>query len=787
MFVSLNSKGLSPLDVRHKTKNNFSASKPLNPQLQTVPQIRIPLHAHKAYSKVGFAGTLASHKSWGAAVQLNGDVNFKLFTWPDAKKVFVEISDSVKPEQNFRDGFIKLVKDSAGAITNILADGDKSRLVELDRMGDGVFEKKFASSVAKNGEKYRFIIVKSNNEISSVKDPYAMKQENVHGWSTIYDHNKFKWNDKDWVEGNVKERISRLHDKISKKMSNPYNMRICEVNIATLTKNGDFESAKKEISKIAKSKIYNAIELMPVENTHSFNWGYDGVDKFAAQNSFLGGPDKLKELIDHAHQNKLNVVMDIVPNHMGPDGCALGDTGPYLDGDGLFGSSLNFERNDNNYVRQYIANSAMLWLRDYHCDAVRADMTKLMKSDYTMKEISAEVNYHHPHAFLIAEDARENDWRVTRPLNPEENQEGRVEEDHCKYIQQITNDQADLSNLGFGSEWDFPFHHKIAAAVLGNWDNHTRNIGSLDSAIKSSPHRVKYFMSHDEIGNMDGTRLITKAVTNDLGMFFRVNGNSDSEKGQRAAQSTQTLLKALVTGEADKMSTKEWEWAKFNRENEINNPVPLQALKESFKKAINKHKLAIGQTFVTPGPKMLFQGDESGQINPFKFFREFSHSSPEEELAMTKEKGYKSGKAALLDSKMTSIKYSPEAQKTLKQVNAFTKKLANIIDSNPALQGGAIQNTEVHDASSVYGMHRKEGDNEIFAVSNFSDFNYDKNYHIRFPEGKWQEVLNSDSEEFGGATKVATKNNDTLKSDGFVNSISLPGNSILIYKKIQST
>jgi 1,4-alpha-glucan branching enzyme len=522
---------------------------------------------------------------------------------------------------------------------------------------------------------------------------------------------------------------------------------------------------------------------MPVENTHSFNWGYDGVDKFAPQNSFLGGPDKLKELIDYAHQKKLNVIMDIVPNHIGPDGNALAITGPYLDGDGPFGSYLNFERKDNKYVREYITNAAMLWLRDYHCDAIRADMTKFMKSDYTMKKISAEVNYHHRHAFLVAEDGRENDWRVTRPLTPEESIEGPIKhpiEAHCEYIEKINRDQVNLENLGFCSEWNFLLHHELAACLLGNWDNHPKNLSKLDAVIKSSPHRVQYFMSHDEIGNMDGTRLITKAVTNDLGMFSKVNGNSDSEKGQNAAQGTQILLKALLTGEADKMTP--LEWVRFNQQNNIKETIPLNKLKESFKKATDKHKLALGQTFVTPGPKMLFQGDETGLINPFKFFREFSHPSAQEEMAIAKEKGYPSGKAALLDSKMTSINYSPEAQKTLGQIKTFTQKLAAIIDENPALKEGKIQDTMVYTGSDVYGMHRKEDANEIFTVSNFNDFGYDKNYYINFPKGKWQEILNSDAEEFGGSAKFA--NSAIIDSDNLSNKISLPGNSILVFKKI---
>ncbi|MBQ7287217.1 MAG: hypothetical protein IJW73_05590, partial [Candidatus Gastranaerophilales bacterium] len=89
---------------------------------------------------------------------------------------------------------------------------------------------------------------------------------------------------------------------------------------------------------------------MPVENTYSYNWGYDGVDKFAVSN-FLGGPDRLKEFIDEAHNVGLNVIMDMVPNHIGPDGAQLAKTGPYTNGSTPWGDAFNYEGQNSRYVR----------------------------------------------------------------------------------------------------------------------------------------------------------------------------------------------------------------------------------------------------------------------------------------------------------------------------------------------------------------------------------------------------------------------------------------------------
>jgi len=178
-----------------------------------------------------------------------------------------------------------------------------------------------------NGDTYFYTIYKGNGDIDKVKDPYSQRQKVLLDKSVIYDHSKYKWNDENWE--NNPNRISRLANA-ENKLTPVSSLRIYEANIATLTKSHSFDGAKKALKSI-KQQGFNAIELMPVENTYSFNWGYDGVDKFAVS-EYLGGPDKLKELIDEAHLLGLNVIMDIVPNHLGCDGASLKRTGPYIGG-----------------------------------------------------------------------------------------------------------------------------------------------------------------------------------------------------------------------------------------------------------------------------------------------------------------------------------------------------------------------------------------------------------------------------------------------------------------------
>ena len=153
-----------------------------------------------------------------------------------------------------------------------------------------------------------------------------MWQDTYYKWSKLYNHNLFNWTDYDWIGSNNPKRISR-HANIHNGLSGVNSLRIYELHLGTFTKEGTYKSAKEKLAHLVNDLHFNAIEIMPVENTYSFNWGYDGVDKYAP-NHVYGTPDELKELIDYAHSLKLNVIMDIVPNHLGPDIAELQRTGP---------------------------------------------------------------------------------------------------------------------------------------------------------------------------------------------------------------------------------------------------------------------------------------------------------------------------------------------------------------------------------------------------------------------------------------------------------------------------
>ena len=133
------------------------------------------------------------HISWGANyIKSTGKTNFKLFSFPDAKKVFVEVADStLNGLTNMKERLVYVtgVATAAFAVTGIKPKDKKSKIYEMTDMGNGVYE---ANDIkAKPDDKYRFIVVNKYNDINLVKDPYAKKQENIHGWSSIYDNDNY--------------------------------------------------------------------------------------------------------------------------------------------------------------------------------------------------------------------------------------------------------------------------------------------------------------------------------------------------------------------------------------------------------------------------------------------------------------------------------------------------------------------------------------------------------------------------------------------------------------------
>ncbi len=744
-------------------------------------------------SLINFTRKWKEHNSWGAVVNPETkDVTFKLFTFPDAKSVKAVV---------------------------IKKDSDETLSFELKNKKNGVFEtaKPIPNSLVQDGDSYYYEIKKNDGEIVKVKDPYSFKQDVLMGESVIYDHSKYEWNDDDWYKN--PNRIVRQENNKGKNLS-LNDAKIFEINVATYSDKGDFKSAAEKYDEVIENG-FNAVEIMPVENTYSFNWGYDGVDKFAVS-KFLGGSDELKNNIDAAHSKGLNVIIDMVPNHHGPDGSELSKTGPYIKGPNDFGDAYNFEGKDSRYVRDYMVNAALNWIKNYHVDGIRFDMTKYMCSDITMKQIAAEINYHYPDVFIIAEDSRtgvetdgENFWdnhklkhdhRVTKPLKGYEYAKGKDENAHNEAIDDLNSSTVNLSRLGFDSEWDFNYFHVLKDNLYGD-----SNLDAFEDACIQGQGRVKYVMSHDEIGNFEGSRLIPKLIVPMLHLNENISLNNEDIKRAhdmselkgidfKTARKRVLYQKAQFVSEKIAMLYADSKLDKYFKDNDFiglyedvlkkldidkNANITPRRIKFAYDKAFSASKMATAITYTQKGPKMVFQGDEQAALSPFRFFRQFQ--SIENEDYLYTEKGYKPGKSAYEES---VLKDESQHERYKKGFKNLVKDLNKLSDENKAISSGRIvaKDTIKHYGSQVIGMHFRDDEtkNDIYTIANFSDLKYPRDdadeYYIKFPKGKWVEILNTDDEKYSG---FGYTNKNPIISDGQTNlPITLGNRSTLIFKKV---
>jgi maltooligosyltrehalose trehalohydrolase len=178
----------------------------------------------------------------------------------------------------------------------------------------------------------------------------------VHGLSRLLRHEDFPWADQGWNAPPLEEAV------------------IYELHVGTFTPAGTFEAAIGRLDHLAALGVTH-VELMPVvEFPGGRGWGYDGVDLFAPHHAY-GGPAGLKRLVDACHARGLAVLIDVVYNHLGPDGNYLALYGPYFSHRYTtpWGDAVNFDGPGSDEVRRFVVDNALGWLRDYHADGLRVD------------------------------------------------------------------------------------------------------------------------------------------------------------------------------------------------------------------------------------------------------------------------------------------------------------------------------------------------------------------------------------------------------------------------------
>jgi maltooligosyltrehalose trehalohydrolase len=276
-------------------------------------------------------------------------------------------------------------------------------------------------------------------------DPVSRSQpDGVHGPSAVVDPEAFPWTDGAW-RGVPLERLV-----------------LYELHVGTFTPAGTLDAVIPHLGGLADLGV-TAIELMPVaECPGGRNWGYDGVHLFAPQSTY-GGPDGLRRLVDAAHAVGLGVVLDVVYNHVGPEGNYLAEYGPYLSTRHRtpWGEAVNYDGVGAAGVRRHVVANAGFWVREYHLDGLRLDAVHAIV-DQSPVHVLAEIGA------AVAREAR----RAGRPVA--------VIAESNRNRRELVVSRA-RGGLGLASQWSPDFHHALRVTLTGARGGHYEDFqGGLD-------------------------------------------------------------------------------------------------------------------------------------------------------------------------------------------------------------------------------------------------------------------------------------------------------------------
>lgn len=307
----------------------------------------------------------------------------------------------------------------------VIPDGASFQHAKLLRESDGYHSGLVPG--AGPGDLYRFRL----DGADSFPDPISRFQpEGPHGPSEVIDPRQFTWTDQAWrglsLEGQV----------------------IYEMHIGTFTREGTFEAARRELPELARIGI-TAIELMPVADFPGrFGWGYDGVGFFAPV-AIYGRPGDFRRFVDDAHRAGIGVLLDVVYNHVGPDGNYLKQfsedyfTNRYKC---EWGEAINYDGENSLPVREWVVTNACYWIEEYHLDGLRLDATQQIfdaspENIMTALAKAARAAAGERGIIIVAEN----------------------EEQHASLARPV-----ERGGYGLDGLWNDDFHHTARVAVTGH-------------------------------------------------------------------------------------------------------------------------------------------------------------------------------------------------------------------------------------------------------------------------------------------------------------------------------
>ena len=329
-------------------------------------------------------------------------------------------------------------------------------------------------------------------------DPASQFQpKGIYGPSEIVNHS-FPWDDQHWPGITLSDMV------------------IYELHVGTFTTEGTFEAIIPRLKDLAKLGV-NTIELMPIAQfSGKRNWGYDGVFPFAVQNSY-GTPQSLKKLINICHQHGFAVLLDVVYNHLGPEGNFLPQFGPYFTEKyhSNWGKGINFDGPFSNEVRNFFIQNALYWLEKYHFDGLRLDAIHsifdmsaahiLLELSLAIRKLSKKNNklYH-----LIAESDLNNNIIVRDCQKGGYQLDAQWSDDFHHSLHALLTGEKSGYYQDFGKIRDLAKAMKEGFVYSGQYSSFRKKNHGNSSRFIPTDKLIVYAQNHDQVGNrMLGERL----------------------------------------------------------------------------------------------------------------------------------------------------------------------------------------------------------------------------------------------------------------------------------------
>lgn len=394
-----------------------------------------------------------------------------------------------------------------------------------------------------HGTDYAYV-VDGNGPFPDPRSPWQPR--GVHGFSRAFDASRHEWNDAAWTGRDARGAVTY------------------ELHIGTFTPRGTLDAIDdRQLADLASRGI-EMLELMPVAAfPGERGWGYDGVAIYAVHQSY-GGPAALQSFVDRAHAHGLAVCLDVVYNHLGPDGNYLAQFGPYFTDahETPWGWAVNLDQEDAVGARGFIVDNALRWFDDFHVDCLRLDAVHALVDD-SARHVLAELS---DATAALSE-------RLGRPLSL-------VAESDLNDASMVQ--PTDQGGKGMTAQWADDVHHALHAYLTGERHGYYCDFGSLETLDKAYREVFVHDGSFSTFRGENWGAPVPDGVARDRFVVFASNHD---QVGNRA----------LGDRPASRLSP------------------GAQAASLAF-------------ILLSPFTPMLFMGEEYGETRPFMFFTD--HDEP---------------------------------------------------------------------------------------------------------------------------------------------------------------